>query len=129
MDESVKKPGLDIKDAIREYKDGQTLIIRSVDRGFKYEMWDVKYSSVTARVTCLTRPEGEVIEKYRHAYLDMKELMECYELLDVIKSDRNLPCSANKSEYPHKCSICGSPAYNGFINIDCSNPNCGSQNG
>ena len=31
---------------------------------------------------------------------------------------------ADKSKYPHICSRCNSPSYNGLNNVDCSNPNC-----
>ena len=31
---------------------------------------------------------------------------------------------ADKDKYPHTCSRCNNPSYNGLNSVDCSNPNC-----
>lgn len=35
----------------------------------------------------------------------------------------------DRSKFPHDCKVCGSPSYNGFSNIECSNASCSANRG
>lgn len=42
----------------------------------------------------------------------------------LMRLEPSLIVPTDLSKYPHRCTKCGSPSYNGFNVVDCTNPNC-----